>query len=302
MDVSTTETTQDPPVSPIERVGVIGCGLMGSGIAEVCARAGLDVVVKEYDADAAERGLQRLAGSLDTAVRRGKLDEADRDATLGRIGFTTDMDELGDRQLVIEAVNEDESTKIDTFRALDKVFADHGDDLILASNTSSIPIMKLAMATSRPEQVIGLHFFNPVPVLPLLEVVTSLLTSDRTTATSTAFAADVLHKRVINSQDRAGFIVNALLIPYLLSAIRMMESGFASAEDIDTGMVEGCAHPMGPLALTDLIGLDTTMAVAESLYEEFKEPLYAPPPLLSRMVEAGLLGRKAGRGFYEYNR
>ena len=302
MDVSTTETTQDPPVSSIERVGVIGCGLMGSGIAEVCARAGLDVVVKEYDADAAERGLQRLTGSLDTAVRRGKLDEADRDSTLARIGFTTDMDELGDRQLVIEAVNEDESTKIDTFRALDKVFADHGDDLILASNTSSIPIMKLAMATSRPEQVIGLHFFNPVPVLPLLEVVTSLLTSDRTTTTSTAFAADVLHKRVINSQDRAGFIVNALLIPYLLSAIRMMESGFASAEDIDTGMVEGCAHPMGPLALTDLIGLDTTMAVAESLYEEFKEPLYAPPPLLSRMVEAGLLGRKAGRGFYEYQR
>ncbi len=302
MDVSTTETTQDRPVSPIERVGVIGCGLMGSGIAEVCARAGLDVLVKEYDADAAERGLQRLTGSLDTAVRRGKLDEVDRDSTLARIGFTTDMDELGDRQLVIEAVNEDESTKVDTFRALDKVFADHGDDLILASNTSSIPIMKLAMATSRPEQVIGLHFFNPVPVLPLLEVVTSLLTSDRTTETSTTFAADVLHKRVINSQDRAGFIVNALLIPYLLSAIRMMESGFASAEDIDTGMVEGCAHPMGPLALTDLIGLDTTMAVAESLYAEFKEPLYAPPPLLSRMVEAGLLGRKAGRGFYEYAR
>jgi 3-hydroxybutyryl-CoA dehydrogenase len=283
-------------------VGVIGCGLMGSGIAEVCARAGLDVVVKEYDADAAERGLGRLTGSLDTAVRRGKLDESERDATLARIGFTTDLDELGDRQLVIEAVNEDESTKIDTFRALDKVFADHGDDLILASNTSSIPIMKLAMATSRPEHVIGLHFFNPVPVLPLLEVVTSLLTSDRTTATSTAFASEVLGKRVINSQDRAGFIVNALLIPYLLSAIRMMESGFASAEDIDTGMVEGCAHPMGPLALTDLIGLDTTMAVAESLYEEFKEPLFAPPPLLSRMVEAGLLGRKAGRGFYEYSR
>ena len=176
---------------------MIGCGLMGSGIAEVCARAGLDVVVKEYDADAAERGLGRLTGSLDTAVRRGKLDESERDATLARIGFTTDLDELGDRQLVIEAVNEDESTKIDTFRALDKVFADHGDDLILASNTSSIPIMKLAMATSRPEHVIGLHFFNPVPVLPLLEVVTSLLTSDRTTATSTAFASEVLGKRVI---------------------------------------------------------------------------------------------------------
>ena len=298
--MNATASTQEAAVSTIDRVGVIGCGLMGSGIAEVCARAGLDVVVAEYDADAAERGLRRLTGSLDTAVRRGKLDEASRDTTLARVGFCTDLDELGDRQLVIEAVNEDESTKVDTFRKLDKVFTDAGDDVILASNTSSIPIMKLAMATSRPEQVIGLHFFNPVPVLPLLEVVTSLLTSERTTATSTAFAAEVLNKRVINSQDRAGFIVNALLIPYLLSAIRMMESGFASAEDIDTGMVEGCAHPMGPLALTDLIGLDTTMAVAESLYEEFKEPLYAPPPLLSRMVEAGLLGRKAGRGFYEY--
>jgi 3-hydroxybutyryl-CoA dehydrogenase len=295
-------TTERPSsVSGIERVGVVGCGLMGSGIAEVCARADLDVMVLEYDAEAAERGAARIAKSLDTAVRRNKLTETDRDSTFGRIGFTTDVAELGDRQLVIEAVNEDEHRKIDTFRALDKVFEDPAADVILASNTSSIPIMKLAMATSRPEQVIGLHFFNPVPVLPLLEVVTSLLTSPETARTASSFAADVLHKRVINSQDRAGFIVNALLIPYLLSAIRMMESGFATAEDIDTGMVEGCAHPMGPLALADLIGLDTTMAVAESLYEEFKEPLYAPPPLLSRMVEAGLLGRKAGRGFYEYS-
>ena len=287
-------------MSGIERVGVVGCGLMGSGIAEVTARAGLDVMVLEYDADAAERGAARIAKSLDTAVRRNKLGDEDRDATFGRIGFTTDVAELGDRQLVIEAVNEDEQRKIDTFRALDKVFEDPDTDVILASNTSSIPIMKLAMATSRPEQVIGLHFFNPVPVLPLLEVVTSLLTSPETAETASTFASEVLHKRVINSQDRAGFIVNALLIPYLLSAIRMLESGFATAEDIDTGMVEGCAHPMGPLALSDLIGLDTTMAVAESLYEEFKEPLYAPPPLLSRMVEAGLLGRKVGRGFYEY--
>ncbi len=287
-------------MSGIERVGVVGCGLMGSGIAEVTARAGLDVMVLEYDADAAERGAARIAKSLDTAVRRNKLGDEDRDATFGRIGFTTDVAELGDRQLVIEAVNEDEQRKIDTFRALDKVFEDPDTDVILASNTSSIPIMKLAMATSRPEQVIGLHFFNPVPVLPLLEVVTSLLTSPETAETASTFASEVLHKRVINSQDRAGFIVNALLIPYLLSAIRMLESGFATAEDIDTGMGEGCAHPMGPLALSDLIGLDTTMAVAESLYEEFKEPLYAPPPLLSRMVEAGLLGRKVGRGFYEY--
>jgi 3-hydroxybutyryl-CoA dehydrogenase len=172
---------------------------------------------------------------------------------------------------------------------------------ILASNTSSIPIMKLGMATQRPEQVIGIHFFNPVPVLRLVELVTSLLTAPATTDQAEAFATGVLGKRVIKSQDRAGFIVNALLVPYILSAIRMLESGFASAEDIDLGMVEGCNHPMGPLHLADLIGLDTTMAVAESLYTEFKEPLYAPPPLLSRMVEAGLLGRKAGRGFYDYS-
>jgi 3-hydroxybutyryl-CoA dehydrogenase len=188
--------------------------------------------------------------------------------------------------------------KVDIFRQLDEAIA--ADDAILASNTSSIPIMKLGTATERPEQVIGIHFFNPVPVLRLVELVTSLMTSPETAARSDAFATDVLGKHVIRSQDRAGFIVNALLIPYLLSAIRMMESGFASAADIDTGMVEGCSHPMGPLRLTDLIGLDTTLAVAESLYEEFKEPLYAPPPLLSRMVDAGLLGRKTGRGFYDY--
>jgi 3-hydroxybutyryl-CoA dehydrogenase len=184
------------------------------------------------------------------------------------------------------------------FRALDRCVTD--PTAILASNTSSIPIMKLGIATERPEQVIGIHFFNPVPVLRLVELVTSLLTSPDTSERAQAFAGDVLQKRVIRSQDRAGFVVNALLIPYLLSAIRMMESGFATAEDIDTGMVEGCNHPMGPLRLTDLIGLDTTMAVADSLYAEFKEPLYAAPPLLSRMVEAGLLGRKSGRGFYDY--
>jgi 3-hydroxybutyryl-CoA dehydrogenase len=195
-------------------------------------------------------------------------------------------------------VVEDEALKTEVFATLDKVVTDDG--AILASNTSSIPIMKLGIATARPEQVVGIHFFNPVPVLKLVELVTSLLTAPETVARAESFATDVLHKRVIRSQDRAGFVVNALLIPYLLSAIRMMESGFATADDIDTGMVEGCNHPMGPLRLTDLIGLDTTQAVAQSLYEEFKEPLYAPPPLLSRMVEAGLLGRKSGRGFYEY--
>ncbi|HTO00179.1 MAG TPA: 3-hydroxybutyryl-CoA dehydrogenase [Microthrixaceae bacterium] len=285
--------------SDFERIGVVGCGLMGSGIAEVFARAGLDVMVMEADPAAAERGRARIEKSLANAERRGKLSEDEASAALARIGFTVEGKDLADRQLVIEAVNEDEQRKVETFKMLDEVLADN-PDAILASNTSSIPIMKLAMATSRPEQVIGLHFFNPVPVLALVEVVTSLLTSDETLQSATDLVSGVLNKRVIHSKDRAGFIVNALLIPYLLSAIRMFESGFATAEDIDQGMIEGCAHPMGPLALTDLIGLDTTMAVAESLYEEFKEQLYAPPPLLCRMVEAGLLGRKAGRGFYEY--
>jgi 3-hydroxybutyryl-CoA dehydrogenase len=271
---------------------------MGSGIAEVCARAGLDVVVTEVDGGAAEAGQRRLGKSLDRAVSSGKLGEDERDAALARISFTTDIGDLADRQLVVEAVVEDEQSKIDVFRRLDKVIEDR--DAVLASNTSSIPIMKLGIATERPEQVIGIHFFNPVPVLRLVELVVSLMTSPATITRANDFAANVLHKRVIRSQDRAGFVVNALLIPYLLSAIRMMESGFATADDIDTGMVEGCNHPMGPLHLADLIGLDTTLAVAESLYEEFKEPLYAPPPMLSRMVEAGLLGRKTGRGFYDY--
>jgi 3-hydroxybutyryl-CoA dehydrogenase len=284
----------------IERVGVVGCGLMGSGIAEVCARAGLAVMVQEVDVGAVEAGQRRVTTSLDRGARAGKLTEEERDAALGRIDWTTDLADLAGRDLVIEAVVEDEQLKTEVFAGLDKVV--HGDDVILASNTSSIPIMKLGMATSRPEQVIGIHFFNPVPVLRLVEVVTSLLTSPVTTERASAFATDVLHKRVVRSQDRAGFIVNALLVPYLLSAIRMLESGFASAEDIDIGMVEGCHHPMGPLRLADLIGLDTAMAVADSLYAEFKEPLYASPPLLSRMVEAGLLGRKVGRGFYDYGK
>jgi len=285
---------------PIERVGVVGSGLMGSGIAEVCARHGIDVVVGEVDAAAAEGGRARLLKSLDRGVGAGKLTEQQRDDAVAKVSFTTDLADLADRQLVVEAVVEDEATKVDIFRQLDKVVVD--ERAVLASNTSSIPIMKLGIATGRPEQVIGIHFFNPVPVLRLVEVVTSLMTSPETVATAVEFATGSLDKRVIRSQDRAGFVVNALLIPYLLSAIRMMESGFATADDIDVGMVEGCNHPMGPLHLTDLIGLDTTLAVAESLYEEFKEPLYAPPPLLSRMVEAGLLGRKTGRGFYDYGR
>jgi 3-hydroxybutyryl-CoA dehydrogenase len=287
-------------MSSIERVGVVGCGLMGSGIAEVCARAGLDVVVREVTEGALDAGRKRIQGSLDKALRAGKLPEAERDELLSRIRFTTDFADFVDRQLVVEAVIENEAEKLEVFRGIDK--AVEAEDAILATNTSSIPVMKLAMATNRPASVLGLHFFNPVPVMHLVELIPSLLTAPETAANAEVFAETVLGKRVIRSKDRAGFIVNALLIPYLLSAIRMLESGFATAEDIDSGVVEGLRHPMGPLALTDLIGLDTTIAVSQSLYEEFKEPLYAPPPLLSRMVEAGLLGRKAGRGFYDYTR
>lgn len=282
----------------MERVGVVGCGLMGSGIAEVSARAGLDVIVVEADEPALAAGRQRVEASLDRALRAGKLAPDQRELTLENIRWSTDPVSLRDREIVVEAVAEVEALKVEVFATLDKVVA--AEDAILASNTSSIPIMKLAMATRRPECVVGIHFFNPVPVLRLVELVCSLFTSDETTARAEAFAT-TLDKRVIRSKDRAGFIVNALLVPYVLSAIRMLESGFATAEDIDAGMVEGCAHPMGPLALADLIGLDTTIAVAESLYEEFREQLYAPPPLLSRMVDAGLLGRKTRRGFYDYS-
>jgi 3-hydroxybutyryl-CoA dehydrogenase len=279
-------------------VGVLGCGLMGSGIAEVCARSSCEVVVVEADAAAASRGRDKVMRSLDGAAARGKLAEADHEAAAARLYFTDDWDALADRSLVIEAIAEDPAAKVGAFQRLDATVTD--PVAILASNTSSIPIMKLATATGRPEQVVGLHFFNPVPVLPLVELVPSLMTSADVEQRATDFARTTLGKHVIRSQDRAGFIVNALLIPYLLSAIRMLESGFATAADIDTGMVQGCAHPMGPLALADLIGLDTTMAVAQSMYAEFKEPLYASPPLLSRMVEAGLLGRKTGRGFHDY--
>ncbi|MDI2129599.1 3-hydroxybutyryl-CoA dehydrogenase [Yinghuangia seranimata] len=283
----------------IRRIGVVGSGLMGSGIAEVCARAGLDVVVREITPEAAEHGRHRITDSLDRAVKRGKLAEADRDAALGRLRFTDDLAELADRDMVVEAIAEDEGAKAELFAALDRTVT--REDAILASNTSSIPIMKLGMATGRPEWVVGVHFFNPVPVLDLVELVPSLLTGEETLGRAEAFVRGSLGKHVIRSKDRAGFVVNALLVPYLLSSIRMLESGFASAEDIDSGMELGCAHPMGPLRLADLIGLDTLVAIAASMYEEFKEPLHFAPPLLLRMVDAGLLGRKSGRGFYDYH-
>ncbi|GIJ43692.1 putative 3-hydroxybutyryl-CoA dehydrogenase [Virgisporangium aliadipatigenens] len=281
-----------------EAVGVVGGGIMGSGIAEVAARSGCDVLILEVDEARCTATRERLERSLGKAVKVGKLDEAERDATLQRIRYTQAYEDFADRTLVIEAIIEDEQLKTTAFATLDKVVAD--PEAILASNTSSIPIQKLAAATGRPDRVIGLHFFNPVPVLPLVELIPSLLTSPETLERARRFAADQLGKQTVLAKDRAGFVVNALLIPYLLSAVRMVEGGFATPEDVDAAMVGGCAHPMGPLALADLIGLDTCAAVGTSMYEEYKEPLYAPPPLLLRMVEAGLLGRKSGRGFYTY--
>jgi 3-hydroxybutyryl-CoA dehydrogenase len=287
----------------VDKVGVVGGGLMGSGIAEVSARAGLDVVVVESSDDAAKAALARLEKSLARAEGKGKLDGAGGTtaaSVLEHVRVVTDLEELADRDIVVEAIVEDEAAKVALFKELDRIVT--SPDAILASNTSSIPIMKLGVVTSRPQQVIGVHFFNPVPVLQLVELVPSLLTSSDTTERSRTWVEGALGKKAIDCQDRAGFVVNALLVPFILSAIRMLESGFATAEDIDRGLVLGAAHPQGPLALADLIGLDTTKAVAESLYEEFKEPLYAAPPLLARMVDAGLLGRKTGRGFYTYDR
>jgi 3-hydroxybutyryl-CoA dehydrogenase len=294
---STQEQVLTGSDSPISRVGVVGCGLMGSGIVEICARAGLDVVVVESSAAAAATAYARLERSLSRAEERGKLVGAAE--VLGWITVSTSLDDLADRHIVIEAIADDEQAKVELFTLLGKIVV--APDALLASNTSSIPIMKLGVATGRPEHVIGIHFFNPVPVLPLVELVPSLLTSSQTRDRSRRFVEGALGKHAITSQDRAGFIVNSLLIPFVLSAIRMLESGFATAQDIAQGLGLGAAHPQGPLALADLIGLDTTRAVAESLYDEFKEPLYASPPLLNRMVDAGLLGRKTGRGFYTYD-
>ena len=280
----------------IRKVGVVGCGLMGSGITEVCARAGYDTLVHEVSEDALGRGLRRIERSLGAAVERGTLSADDRDAARGRLRGVTDLDELGDRDLAIEAVTENLDAKRDVFAALDRAC---GPDAILASNTSSIPIIDLAGATRRPDRVVGMHFMNPVPVMRLLELVRAITTSEETLIASRAFG-ESLGKRVILAKDRAGFVVNMLLVPYLLEAIRMYEAGFATREDIDLGMVLGTNHPMGPLTLADYIGLDTVSYIATILHEEHHSPHYAPPPLLKQMVAAGFLGRKSGRGFYDY--
>lgn len=280
----------------VRRVGIIGCGLMGSGIAETVARAGQTVVFLEASDELVERGRNRIETSTLRAVERGRLETAERDTLLGRISGTTDVHELADVDLVIEAATEDHDTKVGMFRRLDEVTR---PEVILASNTSSIPIGDLGAATSRPDRVLGMHFFNPVPVMGLIELVRAISSSDDTMAFGRAYGV-VLGKTTVESRDRAGFIVNALLIPYLNGAIRMLEDGFATREDIDTAIHLGLNHPMGPLQLIDLIGLDTHLFIADVLFEEFKEPTFAPPPLLRRMVTAGRLGRKVGRGFYDY--
>ena len=272
---------------------------MGSGIAEVCAKSSLDVVLVEVDPAAAERAHERIRGSLDHAVDRGKLEPATAASADDAIDCTDDFELLRDRDLVVEAVVENKEAKVEVFSRLADLVESR--DAIFASNTSSIPIVELATAAGeRSDRVLGLHFFNPVPVLKLVEVIPSLLTDERVVERAKLFVIEQLGKEPIVAPDRAGFTVNALLVPYLLSAIRMFEQGLASAEDIDMGMVNGCAHPLGPLALSDMIGLDTVMSVAETLYAEHREQLFAPPPLLQRLVAAGLLGRKTGRGLYNY--
>jgi len=271
---------------------------MGSGIAEVFARAGLEVLVSEASGEALELGRTRLTNSLETAVRRGKLSEQDRDAALARLAFTTELADFHDRDLVVEAVAEREDVKVKIFQTLDQAVTRR--DAILASNTSSIPIVKLAAATGRPEQVIGLHFFNPAPVQKLVEVIPTLTTSAETTTRAEQFTVEALGKEPIRARDRAGFVVNALLVPYLLSAVRMFESGVATASDIDKGMEAGCAHPMGPLRLADFIGLDTCVHIMDVLAEGLNNDRYRACPLLKQLVAAGRLGDKTGRGVFEY--
>ncbi|HWV87515.1 MAG TPA: 3-hydroxybutyryl-CoA dehydrogenase [Capillimicrobium sp.] len=277
-------------------VGIVGAGFMGSGIAETVARAGMQVVLYEPEQAALDRSARRIADSTSHAVARGKLSEADAAALRERISPTTDLDALADADVVIEAVVEDPTVKGKVFRDLD---ARLPDAAFLATNTSSIPIAQVASWTQRPERVLGLHFFSPVPVMKLVEIVVALDTAPEVVDHAERFAA-AIGKHAVRTKDRSGFIVNMLLVPYLMAGVRMFEEGFASREDIDEAMRLGAGHPMGPLTLCDFIGLDVLYAVCDSLYEEFKRPEYAPPPLLKRMVVAGHHGRKSGRGFYEY--
>jgi 3-hydroxybutyryl-CoA dehydrogenase len=280
----------------IRKVGVLGAGLMGSGIAEVCAKAGYTTVVREVSEDLVKKGIGKIEGSLGKAVEKGKLPAAERDAVRGRISSTTKVEDLSDCDIVLEAIVENLDVKKETYKKLDGICR---PEAIFCSNTSSLTITELAAATSRPDRFAGLHFFNPVPVMKLVEVVRTIATSDATFQTVFDFAKS-LGKEPIRTQDNSGFIVNRLLVPYILDAVRALEAGVGTKEDIDKGMELGCGHPMGPLKLLDFVGLDTTYAIAEIMFAEYRERRFAPPPLLKRMVLAGRYGRKSGRGFYDY--
>ena len=280
----------------ISQVGVVGCGLMGGGIAQVVAQAGYATIVVEADQGFLDRGLQAIHRSLDGLVEKGRLEPARRDAARSRITGTVRLEDLAGADLVIEAITENPALKKETFARLDRICP---APAILASNTSSCTITELAAATKRPAQVLGLHFFNPAPVMKLVEVIRTILTGDAAYQAAWGFVQS-LGKTPVGAQDTTGFVVNRLLVPYLLEAIRLLESGVASKEDIDQAMKLGCGHPMGPFTLLDLVGLDTTMYVAEVMFQEFREPRFAPPPLLRRMVMAGHLGRKSGKGFYDH--
>ena len=282
----------------MNRLGVVGCGVMGSGIAEVGAKGGCDVIVVDVFPEALAAAQDRMRASLAKADGAGKLTEP-VDTIMGRLRFTSDMSALADREIVIEAIRETVDDKVALIAQLDAVL---DADAIIATNTSSIPVAQIAAASTHPGRVLGTHFFNPVPVMPLVEVVACLLTDSSVADRTHQFCAEVLGKKVIRAEDRSGFVVNAILVPYLLSAIRSLQNGVASKEDIDEGMVAGCGMPMGPLRLCDMIGLDTMLLVSQSLYAEHLEAAFAPPALLKRHVEAGLLGRKTGRGFYDYSR
>ena len=280
----------------IKKVGVVGCGLMGSGIAQVCAQSGYQTVVSEINDDLLNKGMGMLKSNLSRNVEKGRLPAQERDAILGRLKGTTKMADFAGCDLVIEVVVENMELKKKIFTDLDKICPPHA---ILASNTSCLSVIEMAMATKKPDKVLGMHFFNPVPVMKLLELVRTIASSEETVNTVKAFGNSI-DKTVIVAQDMPGFVVNRLLTPYLFDAMRMLEAGLATREDIDQGMMLGCNHPMGPLTLSDFIGLDTLYFIANIMYEEFKEPRFAPPLLLKKMVAAGRLGRKSGRGFYEY--
>jgi 3-hydroxybutyryl-CoA dehydrogenase len=282
----------------IERVGILGSGIMGSGIAEVAAKAGVQVVLRSRKQSTADAMVASLEKSLAKQVERGKLEQADADAVRGRVSATDSLSDLAECDLVIESVVEDLEVKRALFTELDGIVK---PDAILATNTSTLPVVEMAVVTNRPDKVCGIHFFNPAPAMSLVEIIAPLTASEETVAAARGFA-ETCGKNPVEVKDRAGFIVNALLFPYLNNAVRMLENGTASAEDIDTAMKGGCNFPMGPLALLDLVGLDTSLAILDALYEEFRDPNYAAVPALRRMVSAGQLGRKSGRGFYDYSR